>query len=350
MAETESRRPALSIRLLRAGWGFIEAGILLFGLAVTSFLIARLTVGERWDTVAYANNFIPWWALGGLIAALIALGSRRRGLLIALQLPGMCAFVLLYGAQLLPADRNPAPPTAFTAMTYNIIGGTSDPQRVAEVITAQNADIVGIQELGPAQSDLFATQLTDQYPYQALYPGLPVHGVGLLSRHPIVEHEVFGPFPDSMRFIRATIDLNGVLVTVYVAHPRPPQNILTPITYDDERRDAEITALVNNYLRPETGPMLVLGDFNMTDQSDSYALLSGDLNDAFRVAGRGLGFTFPDKIKSALRLMPLLIRIDYVWYTDDFRAYDAEVVPDSGTSDHRPVITTLNLQQELANR
>ncbi len=348
MAETD--RQSLRIRLLLTGWRGIKAGILLFGLAVTSFLIARLTVGERWDTVAYANNFIPWWALGGLIAALISLGSRRRGLLIALQLSGMLAFAALYGAQLLPTDRDPAPPTAFTAMTYNIHGRVSDPQRVMQVIEIQDADLIGVQELGPAHSDLFAAELREQYPYQVLYPRLPVQGVGLLSRYPILEHDTFQPIESSHLHLRAVIDLDGVPVTVYVVHPRAPKHFITPITYDDAQRDTEISVLYNDYLRHESGPVIVMGDFNMTDQSDAYALLNGDLNDAFRAAGHGLGFTFPDHFKINTRLTPRLMRIDYIWYTDDFRAYDAEVVPDSGTSDHRPVITALNLQQELANR
>jgi vancomycin resistance protein VanJ len=337
----------LSIRLLLAAWHACQAAILLYGLAVTSYLIARLAVGERWDTVAYANNFIPWWALGGAILVGIGLLSSRRWLLVGVQLPGILAFALLYGDLLWPtgAATIPSAEPDLTAATYNIISSTSNPQRVTDVIAALDADLVGIQELGPAHAEKFALDLAGRYPYQALHPGLPVHGVGLLSRYPIVEEEVIRPLPDSMLYLRAVVDLDGKPITVYVVHPPPPQRVLTPISYDDARRDTEIAILHDTYLQNETGPLLVMGDFNMSDQSDAYRQMDALLHDAFREVGHGLGFTFPDQIKSRLRLIPLLLRIDYVWYNDHFfTVWRAYVGADGGTSDHRPVVAELSLQ------
>jgi len=69
---------AVSIRsraihdLFSAAWTLIQAGMLLYGLAMTVYLLARLATGERWKWVALADNFVPWWALGGLAAAGIA--------------------------------------------------------------------------------------------------------------------------------------------------------------------------------------------------------------------------------------------------------------------------------------
>lgn len=336
----------LGIRLLVAAWHILQAAILLYGLAVTGYLIARLAVGERWDTVAYANNFIPWWALGGAILTGIGLLSSRRWLLVAVQLPGILAFGLLYGDRWLPNGSTTAPAAEpdLTAATYNIISATSNPQRITDVIAALDADLVGIQELGPVHARQFALDLVDLYPYQVLHPGLPVHGVGLLSRYPIVEEEVIHPLPDSMFYLRAVVVLDGEPITVYVVHPPPPQQVLTPISYDDARRDTEIAILHDTYLQHETGPLLVMGDFNMSDQSDAYHQMDGLLHDAFRQAGRGLGFTFPDQIKSTLRVIPLLLRIDYVWYNDRFTAQRAYVGADSGTSDHRPVVAELSLR------
>jgi endonuclease/exonuclease/phosphatase (EEP) superfamily protein YafD len=339
--ESFSLRP-----LLKAAWNLILAAILLYGLGVTGYWAARLIAGERWNWIAFANNFVPWWALGGLIAGGIAAFSRWRWGLIALQTPGIVAFLICYAPLLLPHSPTAVASDApiLTVATYNIEAITSDPQRVLDVTAGLDADIIGLEEVGPVHAALFEKELIAEYPYQALYPKLPVHGVGLLSRYPILSQELIPPFPDSMLYLRATLDVNGDLITIYVVHPPPPRQFISPLTYDDSRRDAEITILKNRYLVHETGPVIVLGDFNMTDQSDAYQIMDDLFDDTFRTVGWGLGFTFPDKIRSSIRIIPRLIRIDYVWYNAYFAASGIEVGSDSGTSDHRPVVAQLVLK------
>ena len=41
-------------------------------------------------------------------------------------------------------------------------------------------------------------------------------------------------------------------------------------------------------------PILIAGDFNMTDQTDDYRRLTAKFSDTFREVGWGMGFTFPD--------------------------------------------------------
>ncbi|RPI95550.1 MAG: hypothetical protein EHM39_11715, partial [Chloroflexi bacterium] len=69
--------PPPLIRWLRAAGHLIQAAILCYGLAITAYLLARLAVGERWNWIAFANNFIPWWALGNVVVSGIALFARR---------------------------------------------------------------------------------------------------------------------------------------------------------------------------------------------------------------------------------------------------------------------------------
>jgi vancomycin resistance protein VanJ len=338
----------LLARMLRPGWNLIQAGILVYGLAVTGYLLARLTVGERWSWIAYANNFIPWWALGNTILVGIALISGRRWLLIACQLPGIITFLLLYGELLLPRNT-PAEATArapITVATYNILSSTSDPARIKDVIMTLNADVIGLVELGPDHTQFFTAELAEQYPYQTLHPRSPFHGVGLLSRYPILREDIILPFVDSMSDLRTVLDIDGQHVTVYVVHPARPSEAISPFTYNDDRRDAEITILCDDYLAYETGPLIVLGDFNMSDQSNAYRRVDDLLDDAFREAGRGMGFTFPDALSWSVPHLPLLVRIDYVWHNDDFTAHDAFVAKDSGTSDHRPMVAQLELNTE----
>lgn len=208
--------------------------------------------------------------------------------------------------------------------------------RVTEAISKLDSDLIGVAEYEPTESTELFDQLTDSYPFHVFYPGDT--DVGLLSRYPILSQQFIAPPDTRSPFIRALVDIQGTPVVVYVVHLTSPEMSL-PFTYDDSARNREV-AMVVDRLREETGPTLVLGDFNLSDQSDAYQSLDHVLTDAFREAGRGLGFTFP----SQRRFIPPLIRIDYVWHSDHFVTHDAWVEQDSGTSDHLPVTAVVALK------
>jgi vancomycin resistance protein VanJ len=269
--------------------------------------------------------------------------SRWRWLLIALLLPILVAFFILYGEMLLPVQHSAATGhgSELSVVTYNMLSIDSEPERVVNVIQQLDADIVGLLELGPDHAQLIDETLADEYPYRALHPSLPYNGIGVLSRYPIRDDLTFSPLPDSMGFQRVVVDLNGTSIVVYVAHPRPGYNIFSPLTYNNTIRDQEIRILIDEYLDHETGPLLVIGDFNMPDLSDAYGWMDRRWTDAFREAGHGLGFTFPAPLR--------FVRIDYIWHDEYFVAKNAEVGDDNGTSDHHPVLARLILKESDAN-
>ncbi|HML24477.1 MAG TPA: endonuclease/exonuclease/phosphatase family protein [Aggregatilinea sp.] len=326
----------------RAAWRLLLAAGLLYGVGTTAYLIARLAVGERWSAVAWANNFVPWWALGGLVAAIVA-AVGRRWRLAALHVPILLAFALLYGDLLLPPGSVAQAGDGVTikVATYNILSHFSDPDQVVAVIRDMDADVVGFEEVGPEHADRIQAELGEDYPYQVWYPQMPVHGVGLISRYPILEEAPFSALPDSMRHLRAVIDTPGGPVTVFVAHPRPPHGLL-PTGYDDSLRDAELADL-RVRVRTESGPVLMLCDCNMSDQSDAYQATARILHDSFRESGWGLDFSYPNRLRD---LAPGLriVRIDYVWHSDHFTALEARTWTSGGSSDHRPVVARLSLK------
>jgi hypothetical protein len=105
-------------------WILVQAGIAINGLLVIGYLLARVVVGERWKAVAFTNNFVPWMAAVGLLLSLIALFSRYRWGLIALQLPSIIAFLVLYGGLFLPkgSTAQQAGGPELTVATYNAFG------------------------------------------------------------------------------------------------------------------------------------------------------------------------------------------------------------------------------------
>jgi endonuclease/exonuclease/phosphatase (EEP) superfamily protein YafD len=333
--------------LLRVIWNLILAAVMLYGVVTISYLLARVMIGERWNPVAFANNFVPWWALGGLAASLIALLSCHRRWLIALQVPILAAFAILYGDLLWPRGDRAQADTGFTftAANYNMFSFHSDPNEVIRTIEALDADIIGFEEVSTAHFAAITEHFAEEYPYYTVSPSDTSFGVGLLSRYRIIDQEVKFPPQPARRFMQTVLDINGVAVTVIVAHPNPPVNFFSPLSYDDSLRSDQLGVL-RDFLRQESGPVLVLCDCNMTDQSDDYRAMDDLLDDSFREAGQRMGFTFPARVGLTKRFLPSLVRIDYIWHSDHFVALDAHVEQDSGTSDHRPVRATLKLRNQ----
>jgi vancomycin resistance protein VanJ len=211
---------------------------------------------------------------------------------------------------------------------------------VAGLVAGLSTDVVALHEITPELAQQIVPLTAADYPYHILDPDEIGQGLILLSRYPIESYEYFHPLPDSHSNVRALINVDGTLVTVYAVHFQSPSGPTSPFTYNASSRQAEMSDL-RDRLQAETGPVLVLCDCNMSDQSDAYRSMDQLLDDAFRDAGRGMGFTFRFR-----RFLPFMVRIDYVWYSRDFVALDALTWNDSASSDHRPVVATLALKQE----
>ena len=90
------------------------------------------------------------------------------------------------------------------------------------------------------------------------------------------------------------------------------------------------------------GPIIVLGDFNMTPQSENYTLLTSELFDTFIESGWGFGFSYPARPKLGISLPTPIVRIDYIFISEHFSSVYTQVLKESGDSDHRPVVSDLS--------
>ncbi len=328
------RRPGRALLTL------ILAAADLYAVLVMGFVLLHRLTAERLWPVAFLVNLLPWLLLPALLTVPLTLALRRwrRAALAALPL---IAFALLYGDLFLP-DLRPARACAdpgdgcraLRVMTYNLLGD-SRPDQDAQIaiLRGSGADLIALQEVSEPVAARIEAELADVYPYRILYPeGIP--GTGLLSRYPIVRHEPLR-YTSRLLSLYAVIWIDGRPVRVISAHPPPPGMFHGTYLI---RGSADIAALTA--LALEGGPTLLLGDFNTADQTADYASIRrAGLRDAFREAGWGLGVTFPARF-AYQEDFPPLVRIDYIWLTEDFRAVRAWVGPDGG-SDHLPVLADL---------
>jgi endonuclease/exonuclease/phosphatase (EEP) superfamily protein YafD len=313
------------------------------GLLVTYYALRELGGGELWfiDALSY---ILPWLYLPFIILLPgILLLRRTRLMLILVAIPAVL-FSLTYGRLYLP--RSSVRPTgpSFTVMSYNVLWSNTQSDRVAVAIAEHDPDIVGLHEILPSMGVALEERLAERYPYRELE-----NSYGILSRFPILEYEFYQLGDGTGSWVQQMVlEINGHRVNLLNAHPRSPPlegfhpfglPLGIPTGFHNQGRDADIRGLLSRVERLED-PLVVIGDFNLTDQQIMYAPLTSRLKDAHRESGWGMGFTFSRFPSLGLPMW----RIDYVFYSPDMVALSART-GDYGGSDHRPVIAKLSFHK-----
>ncbi len=333
---------SLSKRLL---WPWLAVALCLIYASGTLGFFALRALLPRWPPwLALMNSFAPFLFAPLLVVLPVALLTRSKAAWVGF-LAVLALFTALYGDRFAPRFRTAAAPTdgVLTIMTFNLGFDRSDPGQLAAAIESERADILAVQELSPYAARLLRERLSQHYPYMILDSETGTGGV--LSRYPILNNEWFQPANEGRRALYATLDVGGALVHVFAVHPFPPglswynDTPLPTGLYDEEneRQMADVVQRATNV----NGPVLVIGDFNMSDQTRAYARLSSVFRDAYREVGWGLGLTFPyDLHVGGFPVPGPLVRIDYVFHSEDLHAEQVHVTCKGG-SDHCYLVAQL---------
>lgn len=350
--------------LLRGAGGLfalqVLAAVALAG-AMMPAPIPHLRRSYLWGAVgmlfAFALMFLfysryEWTELWPLMAALVALASLPQ---VTTVLPSRTfratAAILLIGAAALgvsrlterpiaPPTAEPSDPRAVRLLTYNIhmgfdARGLPDPEAMARVIEAADADVIALQEVGRGWTvnggvDL-AAWLRWRFPgYRVIYGPMngALWGNVILTRLEVSES-------GSVRFpLRESLFRRG-LTWATVATPRGPLLVVaTHFAHDsaDDRLEQAEDLLRFWDGRARTA---VLGDLNAPPEGPPLLRLrEAGLSDPLVPLGLGDAPTWP-----AHRPRD---RIDYVLTSSDLSATGGLVRPTTA-SDHLPVIVELRV-------
>jgi endonuclease/exonuclease/phosphatase (EEP) superfamily protein YafD len=279
---------------------------------------------------------LPWLFIPWLVLLPLALWLRTRFLLVMTSLSGIL-FVLSYGVLFLPGLPPPNTENQFTVMTHNVFIG--EPQNANEVlhqIKNHQPDILSLQEFSWSPT-VIETQFSTIFQYQDVGPGYAI-----FSNYPIQECEISWPEGKISGWThRCVLEIEDRTLTVLNAHLRPPKlhkakipgtSIIMLSGVNTDQHDVDFQALLSQ-VQSIQGPLVVMGDFNATDQTTNYAEIQRYLADSFRERGWGLGFTFTRFRELGIPMW----RIDYVFHSPELVALNAEVGDFAG-SDHRPVV------------
>ncbi len=231
-------------------------------------------------------------------------------------------------------------------MTYNIhhgegIDGRIDLERLANVIKAEKADIVALQEvdrgvLRSGRRDLPSelaklTGMSVFFENNLSYQG-GEYGNAVLTRYPILlatntHYKMLEP-KEQRGAIQIILWANG-------------KRFLLMNTHLDYRETGEEERLLHvetiRELAQKYGqcPVIVCGDFNSTPGSRTHKAMTKFLQDSWELAGRGEGLTIPPENPRT--------RIDYIWVSRELKV-EKVWVPSTQASDHLPVVAELRFR------
>lgn len=237
-----------------------------------------------------------------------------------------------------------------TVATFNIHHGRGidkqlDLNRIAEVIEASGADIIGLNEVDnhfssrsgyEDQISWLATQLNMNH---AFSPSLSLrftksaterqYGNALLSRYPIMNEKnyrftLIPGLTEGRSLLEATIQMNENFLNVYVTHLS-----LNPLLHRKQ------TAFVVNRFQITPMPTILMGDWNMKPESKAWTKITREFQDVWTIAGKGEGFTYPSHRPRS--------RLDYLFISNHFHVVDTEIITHiPKSSDHLPLKATIS--------
>ena len=319
---------------------------------IICYFILKLIFWDRLWIIALITTFIPLILFPTFPLPIIGLSIiKKRWFSIISAIS--CIFLIswLHIKYFSPAPINITnSQPSLKILSHNVGWYTTQSPTLFKLIHQQKPDIIFLQEIVRKHTERAFTWLKADYPYQI---GTPP--VGILSKYPIVSSEILHLAGHRETQQRAIIKFNEQEVVIYNMQATGPWFkiskklgfIRIPV-YKYGLRSPEIQDLVQRVDR-ETLPVIVAGDFNMTDETQDYDRVQEVMQDAFRKSGWWFGFTWPQGwelkflVKSSnWRLNYPVGRIDYIWYSKHWGAKSSSVL-EATESDHLPIAAELIL-------
>ena len=308
-----------------------------------------LISGDKFFAIALMNFAALYFFIPLVLVLLVALFSRNRWLFIAF-LAGVFALVMLWGDHFVPKvyEKSGDIPR-LKVMTYNVYAWHDDYESILDTIHYEDPDVLFLQELNTGFAEFLTQELRGKYPYQELVPQDNPEGIGVVSKFPLSPSDT--NLPQLWAGGPQILDLvwNNQKILLVNFHLTPTDGVF-PIDREEQHiRAREQEARLLSGLASQVGGAIMGGDGNMSFLSDAYKEMTKHLVDAYRSMGAGLGHTSPGRslLESELPhpvglfIPAWLMRIDYVFHSDNLTTVSAHTAKIDGVSDHRGVVVEL---------
>lgn len=262
-----------------------------------------------------------------LAALLFVLRSRRwAALMLVVAVINVIPVWPWYAAE---ARATPHAGPSFKLLLSNVYAGNKNTQALIDLVIAEDADIVILQELTRKRNAELAP-LRETFTYSLNIPREDNFGIAVLSRHPFLSAKVIESPPFELPSLVVEVEFGDETIVFVTTHPLPP---IGKTGFESRNTQlASIAELVNQF----AGPRVLIGDLNTTMWGHHYSLLVEEtgLNNVRQ--GFGILPTWPTHMPFAM------IPIDHCLVSEEFGVIDARPGPDIG-SDHLPLVVDLIL-------
>jgi vancomycin resistance protein VanJ len=348
-------------RFLHSARKWVTALCVLYALGLATHLALRSIFGDARWWLEFTNIFTPWYFMPVIVLLPLAVITRARRAALVMTLAGIVGALWIAPYYLPKVQATPTTQAlSLRVVTFNTWGGNTHFVEngygaIGDWLRDVDADIVLLQEVPLSQRSRAdgVLGLRELYPQQF---ATETDGWtnALLTRLPVLSSESHETDGDQPRYQRIIVELDGTQIAIYNVHLRypiyaprfappflPSPYLYMMLGYDASERNRQIAYLLR-LLEGETLPYIVGGDFNTSDQTAIYHMLTTYMTDSFREAGIGLGTSWP--VSTARTdipsLLPPLIRIDYIWHSETLAAQAAWQGPRLG-SDHLPLVADI---------
>ena len=300
--------------------------------------------------------FIPWILLGPFCLLF------DRKCLVAISALSLAFITLFMGFRVgTHPDVGQHDLNQLTILTYNRGQHMNQSLQPFKVLTMP--DVMVMQEAGNRAAGYLGSP-----DYGEFVDGISVGEHTILSRFPLEENQVIHAADRTSRVIaiRFVIDWNGRAVSIYSVHLLTPRDVLRSYSrgaflwgvlgvpgtpWAEKRRhyqqfwDGQIADAkkILAAAATDSNPVIIAGDFNSPSLGYIHRMITNDWNDAHENAGSGFGFTFPGVTRNPLSLGGPWMRIDYIFFGDQWEAVSC-VTEEDRPSQHRALAATLRLK------
>jgi endonuclease/exonuclease/phosphatase (EEP) superfamily protein YafD len=282
---TEERASADGHRA-RPVWRDWAVPVALAALPWTWFVVRDL--GPSMDPIAFVLPF------GAALLALVVFGAASLSVHMRFALVSLSLVVFTVVATIAPRlpQTTPRPIDPFRLVSANTYEGNERPADAARALTAGRPSVVVAVETTPSVVEALAAAL----------PGDDSVHVALLNVFSTWHVEKLPQIPGIPKgtVIRVEIRRPGMPFILYAVHLENP---LHDVSFSQH---ADTVLRLLRAAEAETLPVVLAGDFNMSDRSTSYRAMDGAMHDAMR--SRLAGSTYEDGFWALLQL-----RIDHVF-------------------------------------
>jgi len=301
-------------------WGLLAAALFIVGLMTVAGFFGRF-----WWALDIASGLRFQYLQAALAAAAVyAVGRRKR------QVAAALSIVLVNALFIVPMyfGRDTRATTSNCRMLLaNVRSENTAYDRLLELVRIEKPDIIVLEEVNE-QWIAALGQLREDYPQYLEYPEEDNFGIAFYTKLPVRSMEIKTIGEIQVASVHATVEHNGQLLNIIGTHPLPPGGK----AYWQWRNDQ--LAELATYVRSLDGPIVVLGDLNVTPWSYYFAKFARDSQLRDGSKGFGLHISWPTF------LPPLGIPIDHCLVSPAVSVCNRRTADRIG-SDHYPVVVDI---------